>query len=323
MSTGIDGASPGQAFNSRMDRLRMRHLRLLDMVAQNGSLSAAAEAIGMSQPGATKMLQEIEEAFDCKLIERSVKGGVLTAAGANILDRLRVALNAVGTARMAVDANKEFPLVRLGMVPLVGIHALGHVIGRLRDDNQMIRIQIKLGTVDSLIKGLTDGQVDCVVGFLDDTTASDTIRKLDVVSLWEEKLVLVAAHGHALFKRRKVSLEMMRHCDWILMPKGSANRRAVENLFLNSGLPPPTPSIETESFHIAMSLLADSDMLTAVPESAYRQYPSKINVIKTDAKFPATRLVFVTLSAGHVLPSVKLLSQGFRQYAESFSKMTS
>lgn len=323
MPMSIDGDPLGQAFNSRMDRLRMRHLRLLDMVAQNGSLSAAAEAIGMSQPGATKMLQEIEEAFECKLIERSVKGGVLTAAGANILDRLRVALNAVGTARMAADANKEFPLVRLGIIPLVGINALGHVISALRNENQMIRIQIKLGTVDSLIKGLTDGQVDCVVGFLDDTTASDTIRKLDVVPLWEEKLVLVAANGHALLKRRKVSLEMMHHCDWILMPKGSANRRAVENLFLNSGLLPPTPSIETESFHIAMSLLPGSDMVTAVPESAYRQYQSQISVVRTDARFPATRLVFVTLSTGHSLPSVKWLSQGFRQYAESFNKMAS
>lgn len=317
----IDDDHPlNQAFNSRMDRLRMRHLRLLDKVAQSGSLSAAADFLGMSQPGATKMLQEIEEAFECKLIERSVKGGVLTPAGTNILDRLRIALNAVGTARMAAETNKEFPLVRVGIIPLVGINALGHVIRALRADHQMLRIQIKLGTVDSLIKGLTDGQVDCVVGFLDETTTSDTIRKLDVISLWEEKLVLVACKGHALAKQKKVSLEVMRNSDWILMSKGSANRRAVEHLFLNSGLLPPTPYIETESFHIAISLLMGSDMLSAVPESAYRQYQSHISVIKTNAQFPATKLVFATLSRGPSLPSVKLLSQGFKQYAESFTK---
>ena len=42
-----------EVFHSRMDRLRMRHLRLLDGVARSGSLSGAADAIGMSQPGAT------------------------------------------------------------------------------------------------------------------------------------------------------------------------------------------------------------------------------------------------------------------------------
>lgn len=308
-----------QAFSGRLDRLRMRHLRLLDLVAQKGSLSAAADALGVSQPGATKMLQEIEEAFECKLIERSVKGGVLTSAGGNILDRLRVALNAVGTARVAADSDKEIPLVRLGIIPLVGINALGHVVGALRRAHQMVRIQIKLGTVDSLIKGLTDGQVDCAVGFLDETTTSETVRALNVFSLWEEKLVLVASHQHPLLKRRKISLEMIRGCDWILMPKGSANRRAVENLFLSSGLIPPSPSIETESFHIAMSLLAGSDMVTAVPESAYRQYREHISPIKTEAKFPSTRLVFATLSTGPTLPAVELLSEGFRQYAESLN----
>ena len=49
-----------EVFNNRMDRLRLRHLRLLDLVASTGSLSGAAEALGMSQPGATKMLQELE-----------------------------------------------------------------------------------------------------------------------------------------------------------------------------------------------------------------------------------------------------------------------
>jgi molybdate transport repressor ModE-like protein len=312
--------SLSQAFNSRMDRLRMRHLRLLDSVAQSGSLSAAAEAIGMSQPGATKMLHELEEAFECKLIERSVKGGALTPAGANVLDRLRIALNAVGAARTVTDSNKEYPLVRLGIIPLVGIQALGHVIAGLRADNRKIRIQIKLGTVDSLIKELTEGKVDCAVGFLDETTKSDTIRNLNVVSLWEETLVVVSANGHALAQRKKVPLAMMRNCDWILMPKGSANRRAVENLFLNAGMAPPTPGIETESFHIAMSLLPGTDMLAAVPESAFRQYQSQLSVVKTDAKFPTTRLVFVTLALGQSLPSVNLLSQGFRQYSESVLK---
>ena len=307
------------AFNGRMDRLRMRHLRLLDRLARQGSLSAAADSLGMSQPGATKLLHELEEAFQCKLIERSVKGGVLTAAGANVLDRLRVALNAIGTARTARDSDRDTPLVRLGIIPLVGIHALSHVMADLRADQQMPRIQIKLGTVDSLIKGLMDGEVDCVVGFLDETTTSETVQKLKVITLWEEKLVLVAAKNHALARSKKVTLDKVHACDWVLMPKGSANRRAVENLFLNSGQVPPSPCIETESFQIALSLISASNMLTAVPESAFRQYQSQVSVLKTTAGFPATRLVFATLDGSHTLPPVQLLAKKFTQYAQSLA----
>lgn len=316
----IDSEQPlDHAFTLRMDKLRMRHLRLLDSVACHGSLSAAAHHIGMSQPGATKMLQELEEAFSCQLIERSVKGGVLTAAGVHVLDRLRVALHSIGSARTATHASQDAPLVRLGIIPLVGINALNHVVGALRAENQKIRVQIKLGTVDSLIKGLKDGDVDCMVGFLDETTTSDTARKLKVIPMWEEKLVVVAAKAHDLTQRKKVPLNVVGACDWVLMPKGSANRRAVEHLFFNVGLLPPTPCIETESFHIALSLVAGSDMVSVVPESAFRQYQSQVDVLKTEAGFPATRLVFVTLAGGHTLPSVELLSQRFATYAKSLA----
>lgn len=310
------GAHP---LDIRMDRLRMRHLRLLDMVARHGSLSAAAERMGMSQPGATKLLQELEGAFSCKLIERSVKGGTLTPAGANILDRLRVALNAIGIAKEAKNSTKELPLVRLGIIPLVGINALGRVIGAIRSENRMLHVQIKLGTVDGLIRGLNDGHVDCVVGFLDDTATSDHVRRLKVIPLWEESLVMVAAREHPLSRRKKIPLDMVRSFDWVLMPKGSANRGAVENLFLGSGLVPPTPCIETESFHIAASLIAGSNMLAAIPESAFRQYQSQVEVLNVEKAFPATRLVFATLKDAQALPAVELLSQLFKKYAHSIS----
>lgn len=305
-----------QAFTLRMDKLRMRHLRLLDHVARHGSLSAAAGHIGMSQPAATKMLQELEEAFNCKLIERSVKGGALTSAGVHVLDRLRVALQSISTAHAATNSNPSLPMVRLGIIPLVGIKALTHVVNAMRAENQKLQIQIKLGTVESLIKGLSDGEVDCVVGFLDETTISETTKKLKVTTLWEEKLVVVAAKTHALMQRKKVSLQMIGEFDWVLMPRGSANRRAVENQFLNFGLLPPAPCIETESFHIAMSLIAGSEMLTAVPESAHRQYQSDIGILSTEARFPTTRLVFVTLDGVHALPMVESLSQKFRTYSQ-------
>lgn len=309
-----------QAFPLRMDKLRMRHLRLLDQVACHGSLSAAAQQIGMSQPGATKMLQELEEAFGCQLIERSVKGGVLTAAGTHVLDRLRVALHAIGTARAATHSSQALPLVRLGMIPLVGIHALTQVIAAMRAENQKLHIQIKLGTVDALIKGLKDGDVDGVVGFLDETNTSDTASKLKVVPLWEEKLVLVAAKTHALAQNKKVSLKVTGACDWVLMSKGSATRHALESLFFNAGLLPPPPCIETDSFHIALSLVAGSDMLTVVPESAFRQYQSQVTVLKTEGGFPTTRLVFMTLAGGRTLPSVEWLSQRFTAYAQSVAR---
>jgi molybdate transport repressor ModE-like protein len=305
-----------EVFKSRMDRLRLRHLRLLDMVARTGSLSAASHKLDMSQPGATKMLQELEQAFGCALIERSAKGGELTEAGKHVLDRMRIALQAIRTARTSVDLRKEKPLVRLGIIPLVGIHALSEVVGAMQSGHTLPRLQIQLGTVESLIQALSEGRVDAVVSFLDETASLSHISKFQVTPLWDERLVVVASSTHPLARRKKVSLEMAMAHEWVLMPKPSSNRRAVERLFLGAGLTPPIPHIETESFHIGLSLVASSQMLSAAPQSAYQQYKPQVCVLPMEVPFPATNLVFLTLADGPALPAVKMIADRFQAYAE-------
>lgn len=306
-------------FNSRMDRLRLRHFRLLDLVARTGSLSGAAEAIGMSQPGATKMLQELEQSFGCMLIERSAKGGELTEAGGHALERMRIALHSLRTARSAVDSNKDRPLIRLGIIPIVGIQALSHVVGGLQSENNLPRLQIQLGTVEGLLQALSEGHVDCVVGFLDESTPLSNIPKFKVTPLWQETMVVVASNQHPLAQRKKVPLKVARESDWVMMPKPSSNRRAVERLFLGAGLAPPVPLIETESFHIALSVVAGSQMLAAAPQSAYQQYRSQVCLLPMERDFSSTSLVFVTLADGPALRSVELISERFQAYAETFT----
>lgn len=300
-----------------MDRLRLRHLRLLDWVARTGSLSAAAESIGMSQPGATKMLKELELAIGCLLVERSAKGGELTDAGKQVLDRLRISLHSLGTARASIESRKELPLVRLGILPLVGIQALSQVVGAMQSEKNLPRLQIEMGTVSSMLQSLNDGRVDCVVGSLDETTALSNIPRIQVTPLWQETLVMVASRNHPLASRKKVPLKLACECDWVMMPKSSSNRRAMDRMFLTAGMEPPIPHIETESFHISLSIVASSQMLTAAPKSAYLQYQSQVSVLPIQASFPSTTLVYITRSEGPMLPAVHMLSQQFQTYAET------
>ena len=48
------------SLESMTSRLRLRHFRLLMAIADHGSILKAAEAVALTQPGATKALQEIE-----------------------------------------------------------------------------------------------------------------------------------------------------------------------------------------------------------------------------------------------------------------------
>src|SRR6478752_5963320 len=97
---------------NRLDRLRVGHLRLLELVGRSGSLTAAAASLRISQPTATKMLQDLESAFAHSLVDRSTRGGKLTAVGQRVLERLRIATGSLTAIGEALDAEAEAPLVR-------------------------------------------------------------------------------------------------------------------------------------------------------------------------------------------------------------------
>src|SRR3546814_8950325 len=62
------------SLNSMVSRLRLKHFRLLVALDDCGSLLKAAEYVALSQPGATKALQEIESALGAELFIRNNRG---------------------------------------------------------------------------------------------------------------------------------------------------------------------------------------------------------------------------------------------------------
>ncbi|MGE8386267.1 MAG: LysR family transcriptional regulator, partial [Pseudomonas putida] len=62
------------SLSSMASRLRLRQLRLLISLDELGSIHKAAEAMSITQPGATKALNEIESTLGAVLFERTSKG---------------------------------------------------------------------------------------------------------------------------------------------------------------------------------------------------------------------------------------------------------
>ena len=75
-----------------MPDLNLRHLRTLGLIAARGSLSAAAEAAGLSQPALTQGLAKLEQQFGVQLFDRLPRGLRPTAIGARVLVRIDRAL---------------------------------------------------------------------------------------------------------------------------------------------------------------------------------------------------------------------------------------
>lgn len=309
-----------EGLSQRIERLKIRHLRLLDLVARRGSLSAAADVLGISQPGATKLLHELEAALGLSLVERNARGGQLNAQGHLVLDRLRVALGAVDAAATALELGVHLPVLRVGLLPLVGIEALGRVVQDLLAADQLPRLVLQLGTVEQLVQLLHAGEVDCVVGVLGGDLTPQALAPFEITPLWQQTTVVVAARDHPLARRRRVPLTDVLDHDWVLMPRHSASRKAFDRTFLAAGLVPPAPRIETESFHIAMDLVARTPMLAMVPIGAYRRQAAVLRRVAMTPAFSLSAVVMLTpKGVAPELPVVALWRDAFVRVSVSES----
>ena len=302
---------------SRIDRLRVRHLRLLELTADSGSLSAAAQRLNLSQPGATKMLQELEAAFGCSLIERTPRGATLSAAGAAALRRLRIALGMLDAATAALAAQPEQPLVRLGMLPLVAVSALPAIAAALERGGALPRMTIREATVEGLMQLLQNGELDCMISRLE--SGSEESAGLRIVRLWEDGLAMAAAPTHPLARKRKLPAELLQQARWVLPSHGASTRVQFDRWFLEAGVMPPSPHIESLSFHTSLSLVAGGSVLTVAPQSAVRHYQARgmVRELPLERPMPHGALFFITRHELASLPEIGLVMRALLDFARA------
>jgi DNA-binding transcriptional LysR family regulator len=266
-----------------MDRLRIRHMRLLAAIEAEGALGRAAEKLNLSQPAATKILQEVESLFGRKLFERLPRGVAMTPAGRAAIERFRVGLAAFDLAVSAADSaeGRPEPLLRLGLLPLVAMDLLPRTLAMLAKAGPLpFRLDLQEGTVPMLDQALNDHTVDAVMGHLDRSSiASRDATGLVTLPLHQDGLGFIARPDHPLARRRGIDPAEIVDADWVLAPRSSYTRIALEEFFLGLGLPVPAASIESVSFHTNIRIVAATDMIAAAPSTAIVQY-QKLGLVK-------------------------------------------
>lgn len=304
-------AQADPARTPRLDRLRIRHLRLLELVAEHGSLSAAAQQLALSQPAATKMLHELEAAFGAELVARTTRGAALAPAGLVTLDRLRIALSALAAAAESIDEAPPVPLVRMGVLSLVGVVALPRLLAMISARPDCPRLVIHESTVNGLLAMLNRGDLDCVIGRVGSALELLTASELLVTPLWEERLAIACALEHPVGRRRMVGVAELRELDWIVAPRGAQTRQVFEQPFLSAGIVPPRPKVESLSFHTNLCMVANSRLLTVAPESAVLHYArlGMVRSVRHGVSFPAGRTVFITREDMAASPGVMLIRE--------------
>jgi len=253
-----------------LNRLRMRQVALLLAIGQHRTLRAAAAQLGLTQPAATKMLQELESAMGHALFDRVGRGLQLTAAGHRVLayfEGLQGHFDALTRELGELEQGSAGKLC-IGSIMAASPAVLTQALIRLKALYPLLTIEITVDTSDRLSDALRRGDLDLVIGRVPDTNAG----AFSFSPIAEEALSIVASPQHPLAGQARVAWAELLAYPWILQPHGSPMREVMEHEFKNQRSPLPRGLIETASILTTTNLIGNSHMLAVMPTEVAERY---------------------------------------------------
>ena len=176
-----------------MDSALMKYRAFLT-AASMGSFTKAAEALGYSQSGISRMIADLEREWGVKLLERDRGGVRLTSEGHELAPAVQAVCDEHGRLQARIDAMSglESGLIRIGTVTSVATHWLPSIIKRFRADYPNIDYEITTRGYSEVERMIAEGKVDC--GFV----RLPTWPSFDTIYLGQDELKVVMAADHPM-----------------------------------------------------------------------------------------------------------------------------
>lgn len=254
-------------------RLKVKHLMLLAELGETGRLRQAAMRLKLTQPAASRLLRDAENAFGRPLFERSRRGVTPTDAGMVMIRRSRILLQNLSGAQEELSVLQDHVggRVSVGVVPVATPELLPAGVLELRKIHPSVLISVQEGTNSWLLPALEHGEFDCVIGRMIESMP-DT---LEWRTLHYEVVYVVCGPDHALLYERNLTLESLVDFEWIMPHRAHPFRQQLEARFVAAGLPCPKVLLESESLIANASLLRRTKSLAMMPSNAAKYLSSR------------------------------------------------
>ncbi len=262
----------------RKRALELKHLQALVGVADNGTFSMAAEALGTVQSNVSSHVARLERELDVVLVDRS--SGRLTEEGEIVVERARRVLAEVDAMVTDVGSlgREVVGTVRVGMIGTTARWLVPLLLSRLADHYPQITLQASDGTSSTLEPQLLSHGLDLAVVSL--PVPGD---ELSASPLFEEDLMLVvpvdhplahefpeegfALDGDAARQHRVVPLESLGNVSLLLPSPGTTLRDEIDSVLEPAGVM-LHPLMELDGLRLIASLTFDGYGPAILPASA-------------------------------------------------------
>jgi DNA-binding transcriptional LysR family regulator len=204
-------------------------------VADAGAITPAATRLFITQPALSRRLQQLEAELGATLFERSARGVELTEEGRYVEREGRDLVERYGQLRagVAAIANLEAGSIRIGGGATAVSFLLPKAIASFQSDHPSVLFQVKEAGSREVERDVAADRLE--LGVVTLPIDPHLATEFDVSPLFEDRIVLVAAPGHALATRRRIEPRHLDGEDLVGFESPSAIRSLIDDALVAAG----------------------------------------------------------------------------------------
>jgi len=244
-----------------MNNIDLKQLQAFHEILRTGSLSRAAEALGVGQPAVSMSLRRLREHFGDPLFVRSSGGMAPTALALELKPGVS---QAVALLRSTLDHRQQFDprtsgrVFRIAMSDIGQVTALPVLLSIIKHQAPSIRIDVETVSASTPAQ-LESGDVDLAIGAMHRLGAGYYQRKL-----LDERFVCIADAHHSRIRQR-LTLNQFREGPHLVINSPGSSLGVFEQFLASRGIE-RTITVRVPNFAGISANIRGSDYLAVVPE---------------------------------------------------------
>lgn len=251
-------------------------LQAFRAVARRGSVRSAARELGVTQPGLSRSLRELEQTLGTQLFLRSSEGVVLTEAGIAFSRRTEWIMEELRRAAEEVDQINHFSHGRLtvGFSSLISLTVFPEIASAFKTALPQVTLTIKEGQLSTLLPGIRNGEIDLAVGSIDPMQPPEGVI---IEPLFTAPFCVVARRGHPC--AGESNLFALKDARWVLPESTEGYYHLLQNELIHFYRQISVTPLRTDSVITGMNMVLGSDYLTIIARAASSPWQMKDKLV--------------------------------------------
>jgi DNA-binding transcriptional LysR family regulator len=227
-------------------------LRAFCSAVDLGTLGKAAVSLKISQPALSKRLRALEAAAGTRLLERSPRGVVPTAAGRRLYPEARRLLEQADVVEQLLEsAPREQAPIELAVSHTIAEFFLPPELVAYQAEGRRPPVQLTIANSSSVRLMVAEGRASIGIAAAGPEGGADGADDLEELELLGDEVVLAVPQDHAWYRRKQIPQDLFLSTPMVMRDEDAHVRRRVEAELADRGLSLAEPLIEAASTAVA------------------------------------------------------------------------